>query len=111
MDRGSLPAAGAPPGKEQTGSRRTAAMAADNFGQARSTRKPNSSERRHVPKPRSPERNLERAWPSPHAPLMPSTLPADDGFHFSAERAGARRGAGPSKTPPMLHPPVTAQTK
>src|SRR4029453_16911617 len=87
MAQGLPPAAGAPPGKEQTGSRRTAAMAADNFGQARNTKKPKSSEQTLLPKPRSPEQNLERAWPSPGAP-MPSTLAGDDGFHFSVRARG-----------------------
>src|SRR4029453_16056435 len=94
MARGLRPAAGAPPGKEQTGSRRTAAMAADNFGQARNTKKSKSSEQTQLPKPRSRERSLERAWPSPVGPLMPSTLVGDDGFHFSARaRALDRRRA------------------
>jgi hypothetical protein len=67
-------------------------MAADNFGQARNTKKPKSSEQTQLPKPRSPEQNLERAWPSPVGPLMPSTLAGDDGFHFSARARALDRG-------------------
>jgi hypothetical protein len=63
-------------------------MAADNFGQARNTKKSKSSEQTQLPKPRSRERSLERAWPSPVGPLMPSTLVGDDGFHFSARARG-----------------------
>src|SRR5262245_14784980 len=94
MDRRLRPAAGAPPGKEQTGSRPTAAMAADNLRQERNAKTPKSPERLQLPKPRSPERSLERAWPSPDAPLMPSTLAGDDGFRFlrpSARALGAER--------------------